>query len=112
MISIDILQQVKAAKSAIKSIEANIFTTHLDSCIKEAFKTKDPKDIEVKINEIKDVFKKDIVLRWSSSVPPAYNMTSFLFVNSYITIHRSRIFIILFRNHKMHQNGYTILHAL
>jgi DNA-binding FrmR family transcriptional regulator len=56
---IDILQQVKAAKSAIKSIEANIFTTHLDSCIKEAFETKDPKDIEIKINEIKDVFKKN-----------------------------------------------------
>ncbi len=56
---IDILQQVKAVKSAMKSIEANIFATHLDSCIKEAFETKDPKNIEAKVNEIKDVFKKN-----------------------------------------------------
>jgi DNA-binding FrmR family transcriptional regulator len=56
---IDILQQVKAVKSAIKSIEANIFTTHLESCIKDVFDSKNQKDIGKKINEIKDVFKKN-----------------------------------------------------
>jgi DNA-binding FrmR family transcriptional regulator len=56
---VDILHQVKAAKSAIKSIEANILATHLESCIKDAFESKNQADIDMRINEIKDVFKKN-----------------------------------------------------
>jgi DNA-binding FrmR family transcriptional regulator len=55
---VDILQQLGAVKSAITSLQANLLETHLTSCVKETFKLKKEDDIENKINELKEIFKK------------------------------------------------------
>ena len=48
----DILIQVRAAKSALSSVEQSILKTHLDSCVTEAIKNKDEKLASQKIEEI------------------------------------------------------------
>ena len=48
----DILIQVRAAKSALASIEQSILKTHLDRCVTEAIKNKDEKLALSKIEEI------------------------------------------------------------
>jgi len=55
---VEILQQLGAVKSAINSLQANLLETHLTNCIKEAFELKKDSDIEEKINELKEIFKK------------------------------------------------------
>jgi len=47
----DILLQLKAVRSAIRSIEGNILQTHLEHCVVESFNNKD--DAKTKILEIK-----------------------------------------------------------
>ena len=48
----DILIQVRAAKSALDSVEKSILKTHLDNCVKEAIKSKDELASLTKIEEI------------------------------------------------------------
>jgi DNA-binding FrmR family transcriptional regulator len=48
----DILIQVRAAKSALSSVEQSILKTHLDSCVAEAIKNKDEALASKKIEEI------------------------------------------------------------
>ncbi len=48
----DIMAQLKAASSALNSIEAEIFKTHIKSCVKQAFLIGDSFKIEEKIQEI------------------------------------------------------------
>ena len=55
---VDILQQLGAVKSAINSLQANLLETHLNSCIKESLQLKNEKDIEEKLAELKDIFRK------------------------------------------------------
>lgn len=55
---IDILVQLKAVRSAIKSLESQIFKTHLKNCLIEAAKSKSPNQIEDKLEEITMVYKK------------------------------------------------------
>ena len=55
---VEILQQIRAVESAIKSIEANVFTTHIESCIKNAMLAKDEDEINTKLDELKRIFKK------------------------------------------------------
>lgn len=55
---VDILQQLNAVKSALNSVQAEILETHLNSCVRETLSLKDESDIEEKINELKDIFKK------------------------------------------------------
>ncbi|MBL6665086.1 MAG: metal-sensitive transcriptional regulator [Rickettsiales bacterium] len=55
---VDILQQLGAVKSAIGSLQANLLETHLTNCVKEVFELKKKADIEEKIAELKDIFKK------------------------------------------------------
>lgn len=52
----DILIQLKAVRSALKSIESNILKTHLEHCVADSFANK--KDQDEKIKEIKDLFDK------------------------------------------------------
>ncbi len=52
----DILLQLKAVRSAIKSIEGNILQTHLEHCVIESFNNKD--DAKEKILEIKKLLDK------------------------------------------------------
>lgn len=48
----DIINQVKAATAALKSVEAKIFKAHLSACVQSAFSSSDPFDSERKIQEI------------------------------------------------------------
>ncbi len=48
----DIITQLKAATSALKAVEAEIFKTHLRSCVKQAFSTENSIKNEQKIQEI------------------------------------------------------------
>lgn len=48
----DIITQLKAASSALKAIEAEVFKTHLRGCVKQAFSADDSFEAEEKIQEI------------------------------------------------------------
>ncbi|MFT6076905.1 MAG: DNA-binding FrmR family transcriptional regulator [Myxococcota bacterium] len=54
----DILQQLNAVKSAVISVQAEILETHLNSCVRETLSLKNDSDIEKKIDELKNIFKK------------------------------------------------------
>ncbi len=51
---IDILQQVKAARAALRAIETSILKTHLKGCVKEALASKNAFNADEKIQEIVD----------------------------------------------------------
>ena len=53
----DIMIQIKAIRSALKSVEANILERHLEGCVSNAVKSGDKKEQEAKIEEIKNLFK-------------------------------------------------------
>lgn len=46
------MTQLKAAGAALTAIEAEIFRTHLRSCVNQAFNAADELDAERKIDEI------------------------------------------------------------
>ncbi len=48
----DILIQFKAAQAALRSIEAEIFKTHLDGCLRSAFESGKWKEAETQVQEI------------------------------------------------------------
>lgn len=48
----DIVIQIKAIRSALRSLEANIIEGHMKHCVKDAIKSKDPTVIQEKIDEI------------------------------------------------------------
>jgi DNA-binding FrmR family transcriptional regulator len=54
----DILAQLRAARSAIRSIEANILETHLQHCVTDAMISGNKKQANEKISEIKGLFKR------------------------------------------------------
>jgi len=54
----DIMIQLNAARSAIKTIEADILERHLHGCVSAAIESGDEKQKQEKINEIKNLFKK------------------------------------------------------
>lgn len=54
----DILTQLRAVRSAIKTVEANILETHLKSCVAESLSSGNTKDAQKKIEELKDLFKR------------------------------------------------------
>ena len=54
----DILTQLRAARSALKSIEANILEAHLAGCFAAALAGGTEADKESKILEIKELFKR------------------------------------------------------
>lgn len=53
---IDILNQVKAVKNAITSVEGKILKTHLKECVKDALKNE--KEFDVKVEEILKTLKR------------------------------------------------------
>lgn len=55
---VDILQQLTAVKSAIASVQSNLLETHLNNCVKETLSLKNEDDIQEKIQELKEIFKK------------------------------------------------------
>lgn len=54
----DILTQLKAVRSAIRTVEANILEMHLNSCVADSLSGADKKAAKEKIDEIKDLFKR------------------------------------------------------
>lgn len=56
----DILIQTRAAKSAIKSLEASILEKHLDHCVTSAFASNKKGASKEKIEEIINIFKKNL----------------------------------------------------
>lgn len=54
---IDILQQIKAAKSAIRTIENNILNKHIEGCITSAAASGNQEEIDKKLEELKNVLK-------------------------------------------------------
>lgn len=48
----DIIQQIRASSSALKSLESEILRGHLRGCVREAFDSKDSFEIHDKIDEI------------------------------------------------------------
>jgi CsoR family transcriptional regulator, copper-sensing transcriptional repressor len=52
---VDIITQVKAARSALKALENAIFEGHLRACVRSTFETKNAFDSEKKIREIIDI---------------------------------------------------------
>jgi DNA-binding FrmR family transcriptional regulator len=53
---VDILNQTKAAKSALISVEAKLMERHLLNCILESFSNLDTRDIKIK--ELIDILKR------------------------------------------------------
>lgn len=54
----DILTQIKAIRSALKSVEANILERHLAGCVSDAIKSGTKKQQVEKTEEIKKIFKR------------------------------------------------------
>lgn len=54
----DILVQMRAVRAALKTVEANILEAHLGSCVQNAMAGGNKNDIDRKIAELKDIFKR------------------------------------------------------
>ena len=48
----DIVTQIKAIRSALRSLEANIVEGHLGHCVRAAMNSRDPKVVQKKLEEI------------------------------------------------------------
>jgi len=55
---IDILQQISAVIGALKSINLIILEGHLNTCVKKAMQSKDEDEINAKIKELIEMYKK------------------------------------------------------
>ena len=53
----EILTQIKAATSALKSLEAAILETHLQSCVQDTMATGNELDRKRKVKELMDIFR-------------------------------------------------------
>lgn len=54
----DILTQIRAVRAALKTVEANVLETHLQSCVRDAMTVGDSSAIADKIEELKTLFKR------------------------------------------------------
>lgn len=52
---VDIVTQIRAVKSALGALEAEIIEVHLRGCVRTAFGSKDAFDVEEKIKEIMEI---------------------------------------------------------
>ena len=55
---VDILIQFSAVTSALKAIEAGVVERHVRSCVQGAINSKDPAEVDSKINELMTLFLK------------------------------------------------------
>ncbi len=56
----DILMQTKAARSALKALEVSILEKHLNHCVIGAFDSKSKVDTQKKVDEILELFAKNL----------------------------------------------------
>lgn len=54
---VDILQQIKAAKSALRTVENNVLNKHIEHCISNAINNSAQSDIQQKIQELQKLLK-------------------------------------------------------
>jgi DNA-binding FrmR family transcriptional regulator len=54
----DILTQLRAIRSAVKSVEANVLEVYLGSCVADALQSGDALARQTKISEVTDMFKR------------------------------------------------------
>jgi CsoR family transcriptional regulator, copper-sensing transcriptional repressor len=54
----EILTQLRAARSAIKSVETKILEAHLNTCVEESLSRGNAKDKKAKISELAELFKR------------------------------------------------------
>jgi len=54
----DILNQVRAARAALRTLETRILETHLRTCVSDAFAARDEGGRDEKITEILDIFRR------------------------------------------------------
>ncbi len=54
----DILTQLRAARAALKTVEAAILESHLNACVAAAMEEGDSKGVEAKLAEIRAIFKR------------------------------------------------------
>ncbi len=54
----DILTQLRAVRSAVNAIEANILEAHLDACVADAFASNKRENAAQKISELKALYKR------------------------------------------------------
>lgn len=54
----DIITQLRAIRSAVNAIEANILDMHLDSCVTDVFQTGNEGDKKKKLEELKELYRK------------------------------------------------------
>jgi DNA-binding FrmR family transcriptional regulator len=54
---VEILQQLKAARSATKSVELSILKRHMQMCLTKAVKSQDEAELLVKIDELQNLIK-------------------------------------------------------
>lgn len=55
---IDIVTQIQAVRSALRSVEIQILRKHMHHCVSDAFASGDQKDADEKIEELLKVMKK------------------------------------------------------
>ncbi len=55
---VEILQQIKAARSALLAVENAILKTHLEGCVRDAFKSKDGLAAKKKLDEISELLNR------------------------------------------------------
>ena len=53
----EIVNQIKAIRSALKSLEANVIEGHMRSCVNQAIKSRDPIVVQEKLDEIVSLMK-------------------------------------------------------
>ena len=53
----DIIQQLRAVNSAVKSMELEVLKRHLGSCIKSSAKSENASDFDNKLKELLDLIK-------------------------------------------------------
>lgn len=54
----DILNQIRAARAALRTLEGRVLEAHLQSCVREAFALGSAKKQNDKIKEIVDLFRR------------------------------------------------------
>lgn len=55
---VDILQQIKAAKSAMQALENSVLKSHLEGCVREAFESRNAINATKKIEEISNLLNR------------------------------------------------------
>ena len=53
----DIVQQIRAARSALKALELAVIKSHLTSCIKNSAKNDSTKEFDRKLKELMEIIK-------------------------------------------------------